>query len=277
MSTRCAVAQPQTAAGLSPGRVPPRRASGSALRVLRPTPGAAIKLLLFPYAGAGPSALMDLANAVPAWMEPVGVVYPGREDRFDEPCAAELRLLADDLLNPIAAELESPCAFFGHSMGAILAYELCVRLDRLGKAPEALFLSGAAAPGVALPERLADLPAREFLTKLIALNGFPREALASAELISLMLPILRADFRICEAHVDQVLRTQMLSLPVHAFAGAADPRARPEQVAQWRNIAGGEFRMHVYPGDHFFLRSHKQAMVAAIRDELAASCAEMPA
>lgn len=277
MSNRCAVARSETAGLLNPGTVSPRRPSRTALRVLRPTPGAAMKLLLFPYAGAGPSVLSDLANTLPPWMEPVGVVYPGREERFDEPFATDLRQLADQLLDPLARELEAPCAFFGHSMGAILAYELCVRLDRLGKAPEALFLSGAAAPGVALPERLAALPAREFLAKLIALNGFPREALASAELISLMLPILRADFRLCEAHVDQVLRAQMLSLPIHAFAGAADPRAAPEQVALWRNVAGGEFRMHVYPGDHFFLRTHKQAMVAAIRDELAAGYAELPA
>lgn len=246
-------------------------------RAMRRCDRPGVRLYVFPFAGAGPASLQEWTKALPAWVEPVGVVYPGREGRMREAPPCSLAELADSIAQALVLEQERPFAFFGHSMGAYLAYEVSVRLEGRASAPEALFLSGAGAPGAAPPDPIGSLPTREFLTRLIALNGFPTEVLQSAELISLALPILRSDFRICEAHIADGWKRHVGSVPVHAFAGRNDPRSTPDRVRDWRYTTTGAFQFHEFDGDHFFLRGHAHAMATVVARELASFAVEQPA
>lgn len=236
------------------------------LRVLRPAAGARLRLFCFPYAGAGPAVYKPWAALLPPTIELVGIHYPGREARAGEPPLTDFRQLVGRLHDALPPFLDMPFAFFGHSMGAYVAFELSKALDVHGLAPEHLFLSGAGAPH--LPERapIHGLPSRAFLTEVIRLNGIPKEVMASAELLAYLLPILRADFTACERYSADHARP--LNCPLSVFGGTRDPRVSGERIAAWRDYAGLSISVDMFDGDHFFLNEHRSVLLGKIIRQL---------
>ena len=208
-------------------------------------------MVLFPYAGAGPSAFRDWRGEVPANVDLIAAAYPGRELRAREPLHSSLGALADEIAGALLPLSDIPSVLFGHSMGAYVAYEVAQRLAAAGTPPRCLVVSAARSP-TALDDRfLRDLPDGEFLESLAKLNGFAPEILASPAMMDLALPVLRADISTCETH--RFGTVGAMRLPIVACAGRLDERAPPAAVRAWHALAG-PFEFIQFDGDHFFLR-----------------------
>jgi medium-chain acyl-[acyl-carrier-protein] hydrolase len=233
----------------------------------RPRPDAHIRLLCFPHAGGGATAYRDWAEPLGSRIEVAAVQLPGRERRFHEPAYSSLAALLEPLTEALVSRLDLPFALFGHSMGARIAFELARALRRRPvPPPRRLFVSGATAPHLPVRTAYHQFPDDRLVAKLHDLNGTPIDVLRSGELLQLMLPLLRADLTLAETHPH--VPEAPLDCPIRAFAGASDPESPVEEVAAWRVHTRASFRLQVLPGDHFFLRSQRQAVLAAIRREL---------
>lgn len=192
---------------------------------------------------------------------------PGREGRLREPPFTRIEpliaALADHL--PFA---DLPFAFFGHSMGALVAFELARELARRGEpSPRHLFVSGRRGPQVpSREEPLHDLPEPRFLVRLRELNGTPEEVLAHPELMEIILPLLRADFTLHETY--DYRPDASLPIGVSALGGVADPEVNRDDLEAWRGETGGPFRLRMFPGDHFFVLSARRLVLEAVARDL---------
>lgn len=238
----------------------------NSVRAIRRTPGARLALFCFPYAGSGASIFHSWQDGLPAWIDLYGIVYPGRECRAAEPPARELPELVQAVARDIAPLCDQPFAFFGHSMGAYVAFEASRALEPLGLRPVQLFLSAAGAPHLPHPHPIHHLPPAEFLRELIRLNGFPSEVLRDPQLLSYALPLLRADFTACETYRFSArgpVRTSMMVL-----GGTADPRVDAQHLSAWQQLAAVAFEQRMFQGDHFYLRSQRDPLLRALAQAL---------
>jgi medium-chain acyl-[acyl-carrier-protein] hydrolase len=177
---------------------------------------------------------------------------PGREARIREAPFRRLEPLVDALMEAMGPHLGRPYAFFGHSMGALVAHEAAQRLGRLGAPPPCrLFVSGARAPDRMTGGRLHMLPDAEFAAALGELNGTPQEVLEHQELMDLLMPTLRADFEVCETYEHR--ERELLACPITAFGGSQDCEVSSEDLRAWARMTRASFESFVLPGDHFFL------------------------
>jgi medium-chain acyl-[acyl-carrier-protein] hydrolase len=237
------------------------------LRVLKASDEARVQLFCFPYAGGAPGVFRGWAAHMPRTVELIGVHYPGREARANERPLTSLEQLVTQLQAVLRHRLELPFAFYGHSMGAYIAYEVARRLDRQdGLRAEHLFLSGASAPHLRQANPIHHLPPREFLIEVLRLNGVPGEVRKSPEMLAYLLPILRADFISCETHSFEAAGP--LAFPLTVFGGHDDPRASEQQLAAWSSYAGVRFDLDMVQGDHFFVHTQQARLLAKILCEL---------
>lgn len=241
--------------------------TSKALRVIRETSSATMRLFCFPYAGSGPSVFNEWKALVPPTIDLIGVVYPGRESRATEPLVHDLQALTAPLAREIQYWTDKPFAFFGHSMGAYVCFELAKALAVRGVAPEHLFLSAAGAPHLPEPNRIHHLPSRDFLIEIVRLNGFPAEVLRSAELVKYALPILRADFTACENY--QFKTGAPSRVPITVFGGSSDRRVDQDRLQAWKHHCGVSFSLRMFDGDHFYLRQNTRALVSCVTHSLA--------
>ncbi|MDB4947769.1 MAG: beta-ketoacyl synthase [Gemmatimonadetes bacterium] len=218
----------------------------------RPRPGAVLRLLCIPHAGAGAGVFRGWGDALPAEVEVCGVQPPGREARLGEPAFDRMAPLVDALAAEVAAADDLPFAVFGHSNGALIGFELARRLRAGGEhGPLHLFASGRRAPD--LPNPLSDvhhLPDDAFLEDLVALGGTPREVAEHPELMRMLLPLLRADVALNEAYA--FAEAPPLECGITAYGGLADPKATRPETEAWRRHTAGPFTARFFAGDHFF-------------------------
>ncbi|WP_328912406.1 MULTISPECIES: thioesterase II family protein [unclassified Streptomyces] len=216
----------------------------------------AYRLICFPHAGAGAGAFADWAAMLPPSVELVAVQLPGRQNRITEAPPQDATRLVAILVQALRPVLNGPFAFFGHSGGAILAFELAKALHARGAARAAhLFLSGQAAPGAAggAPQ-LAGLPEERFAAELSALGGFAPEIASDPAVMRDLLVTLRADFRLWESH--PLEPGPVLDVPITALGGCDDPRVPVTAVEAWRERTTGPFRSRFLPGGHFYFLDH---------------------
>lgn len=251
-------------------------APGALLIRLGHRPRARARLICVPYAGAGAAAYRDLPNVLPDWIQAFAIRLPGRESRLAETPLAGIDAVVDEVLRGLHGDDASglPYALFGHSMGALVCFEVARAMRRLGDAqPVALFVSGRRAPHVPDPDRnLHELPEADFLAAVIELNGIPNQVLQEPGLLELISPALRADFAVCETY--QHRPEPELRCSISVFGGVADPTTTPEWLNGWRSHTGGRFTLRLYPGDHFFLHAHHREMAAALATDLASAVGE---
>jgi len=209
----------------------------------------ALTLYCLPHAGGSPVPFARRLASVLTAVRLVPLDLPGHGGRRHEPLVTELEPLVADLVRVIDADGEGPYALFGHSLGALLAYELAHRLRR---PPVALLVAGRNGPGEPLAHRpLHGLPDDAFVAGLRRFGGVPDGLLDEPDLLRLYLPALRADLRIAETY-DRPAYSR-LDVPVAAFAGRKDPLTDPAGVLAWERESSALFELALLPGGHFFL------------------------
>lgn len=240
---------------------------------------APMTLWCLPNAGAGAAAYARWRRLASSGLMVEAMELPGRGTRMREPLLVSFDALCDDLEHRLRQWLSRGGAYalFGHSMGALLAFELAQRLRSHRCPPRALLVSGSPAPRLRDPARFAEpLDDRTLARHLRELGGTPAELMDNAEMMQLTLPVLRADFQVCGSYRHRARAP--LDCAVHAFGGRTD-RAVGDTVAGWRQEAGGAFTLDWYDGGHFFLHDHAGPMLSRIAALLsnAANTAAAPA
>lgn len=235
----------------------------------RRNPAARLRLFCFPYAGGGATIYSRWPALLPPEVEVVAVQPPGREGRIGERPFHDLAALVAEMHGHLLPHLgERPFALFGHSNGALMAFELARTLRRAGgPLPLHLFVSGRPAPQLPLKERpVHALPHDDFVAELRRLEGTPEEVLQHAELLELIVPLLRADFSLGETY--GFAPEAPLEVPLSAYGGARDAEVAEADVEAWREQAAGEFRCRIFPGGHFFVNEDREAVVAEVAADL---------
>jgi surfactin synthase thioesterase subunit len=229
----------------------------------RPDAAAPARLFCFPYAGGGSMIYHRWPDGLKGVAEVLAVQPPGRESRMGEKPYTRLTDMCEGLYESVLPLLDRPFVFFGHSMGAVLAFELARMLAReAGREPLHLYVSARDAPQLPSDEpETYNLPEPEFIDYVINLNGTPREVLENAELRQLVLPPLRADFSVCQTY--RFGGGQPLGCPITAFGGLSDRIGR-ERLEAWREHTASAFELRMFPGDHFFVNTELQSVLAVI-------------
>ncbi|MFC5290092.1 thioesterase II family protein [Actinokineospora guangxiensis] len=219
------------------------------------------RLLCLPPAGAAARAF--LRWDLPDWVEIVPVELPGRGSRFAEPPRAVLHELLDAVRPAFrAAAADGPYAVFGHSLGALVGYELAVDMQDEGIPPLCLLPAGAGAPHLPARSRTGSMDDATLRAHLARLGGTPPEVLASDEMMRLLLPVLRADLRVAESYEPRT--GTPLSCPITVFAGADDLEAPVEDATAWARYAPAGFAAHVLPGGHFFPDTDRETLLSRV-------------
>ncbi|WP_314176409.1 alpha/beta fold hydrolase [Streptomyces winkii] len=227
-----------------------------------------MRLFCLPHAGAGASAYRGWQQSLGADVEVVPVHLPGRESRITEPPEADIRRLAERLAQPLARRAAGlPYAVFGHSMGALLGYELTRLLAGAGRPPALLIASGASAPHlpIAADPPVHLMPEQELLAHLGELAGTPRSVLSDQDLLEMVVPALRADFAACETYVHE--HRPPLSVPLLVLGGDADPGVPVDSLDPWSEHTGASTTVRVWPGGHFFHHENREDVMELIAKE----------
>lgn len=234
----------------------------------KPVPKAALRMFCFPYAGGNAMIYRHWAQSLPASVEVSAVQLPGRGNRMQEPPFTQLSHLVEAMAPSLLPHLEKPFVFFGHSMGATIGFELARWLRREhGTSPLKIFVSGRTAPQLNKSHPpIHDLPQPELVNELKRLNGTPREVLEHPELMELMLPILRADFCVCDTY--EYTNAPSLECPITVFGGLEDTAIPRRNLEAWREQTSASFTLRMLPGDHFFLHSNDSLLLQLLAAEL---------
>lgn len=253
------------------------RAAAASLRLLpvseqRAVPQAerakrGVDLVCVPYAGGGPESFQGWQAGLPATRLHV-VELAGRRATFGQPLPRSVNEVVDDLLSAVLTRCGDRVAMFGHSVGALIAFELAVRLEQCDRSPIVLMVSGCAAPNVRRA-RHHDLPEAEFVELLRSFGQTPPQILDDRDARALFLPIVRADFAMAQAYRPPAGTT--VRCPVVALCGAEDRDADRTRTADWRRVTAGEFVQEELPGGHLFVDSARRQvvnLVGAVLDRL---------
>ncbi len=226
------------------------------------------RLYCFSYAGGSATSFIPWQAALDPAIEICAVQLPGRGPRLTEPPLRSFPLLVETLARVIARQDPLPFAFFGHSLGGLLAFELARYCQHLHlPMPEHLFVSATSAPQCRPPSRrLHELDDDALIAALKDYNGTPPAALAHRELMELLLPAIRADFALVADY--QYQPGPLLPIPITVLAGKRDKHVAPEQLPRWQEETSEACRLHWFEGDHFFIHADRQAVLDCVGDAL---------
>lgn len=234
----------------------------------QPNSQANLRLFCFPYAGGGTRIFRHWPNHLSNIVEVCAIRLPGRESRIKETPLTKLSNLVEVMTPNLLPYLDKPFAFFGHSMGALLSFEVAHQLrQNYGLSPAHLLVSGHRAPHIPDSEPpIHDLPEPEFLQEISRLNGTPDAVLKDRELMQLLVPVLRADFSILETYIYQPKKP--LNCPITVFGGLTDPETNEIELEAWCQHTTHSFSRKMFPGDHFFIHSAESDIFPIIQRSL---------
>jgi surfactin synthase thioesterase subunit len=233
-------------------------------------PGARARLFCFHHAGGHPSVFASWQEYLGTQIEVLPVCLPGHGGRADEPLITRLAALVAAAETGLRPYFDRPFCFFGHSMGALLAYELTLRLAGQHASPLLLCVSGRQAPHwpAAGPRANRGSLSDTELTQMLELWSVDCAGAAADPQLQGLLPILRADFQVCDDSV--TCDAPPLALPIIALGGTRDVSIPHAAVGAWSTHTNARFTCHLLPGDHFFYRAHARRICQTIADTLRA-------
>jgi medium-chain acyl-[acyl-carrier-protein] hydrolase len=238
------------------------------LKVFKPIPNARLRLFCLPFAGGGAQFFCDWHEYLPRSIELCAIQLPGRENRILEKPIMTLADLVDAIIKGVKEWIGKPYAIFGHSMGALLGYELtqAIRIAGLPQ-PYHLLISGRSAPY--LPQVLPpihNLPDDQFIKEIKDLNGTPNEVMGSQELLKMIMPVLRTDFKLCETYTYN--NGPPLACSITAYGGLQDHTVSRDEVDAWRQLTIGSFTIRMFPGDHFYIQTSRSLFFRFLTHDL---------
>jgi medium-chain acyl-[acyl-carrier-protein] hydrolase len=249
--------------------------AGSWIVCAQPRSKARLRLYCLPYAGSGAAGFRGWPDHLPENVEVRCIQPPGRERRLWEPAFDRMAPLVDAAANALEHDFGAPYAFFGHSMGALIAFELTRELRRRSAPqPVRLFASGYRAPHVreSLPS-VRGLDDEAFVREVDRRYGaIPREVRENRELMELLLPGLRSDISICETY--RYRHDEPLECPIEVFGGIDDHLDMADLEA-WREHTRGTFGLTMLPGGHFFLKTAQLELMRILSRNLDGMTAEL--
>ena len=222
-----------------------------------------LELICFPYGGGAPHEFAPWRDKMPPGVGLRVAQYAGTGARMGEALCQNVQALVHDFL-PLFSNISGKFVLFGHSMGALTVFELARALEKAGRGPEHLFVSGLIAPH--LPKSYATVHTHsdsEFDKILLEFGGLPEDLMSSPDFMSLVRPILRAAFQVWETY--SFKEGPKLNCPVTAFGGSRDFHYPGESVRQWECHTNGLFDFHLLEGDHFFLHQSREVLLNHIR------------
>lgn len=230
----------------------------------------ALRLFCFCHAGGSAAVFHNWPQLLPDDVEVCAIQLPGRGHRICEALIDEFDPLVEAICDALLPVLDRPFAFFGHSMGAILAFEVAHALrERGARLPVQLLASGCRAPHIPLGRAsIHHLEGQAFIDSLRELNGTPDEALNNSELMEMMEPMLRADFKVIEQYCYQAEGKQPLPLPIAVFGGLQDSWVPAEHLQGWHQHTASGFWHSQFPGDHFYYLTEHKALLRQLTDLL---------
>jgi len=227
-----------------------------------------LRLVCFPYAGGSSQMFHSWVLGLPPRVGLYGVQLPGRGRRLQERSLDRLAPIVGAVVDALAPLGDLPLVLFGHSMGALVAFEVARALrDSLSVTPARLIVSAYSAPHI--PRRAAPihhLPRSQFIMEIRDLRGTPAEIFEDPELLDLLLPAVRADFAVIETYEPKTV--EPLDCPVLALGGLDDSLFSHQDLEAWRENTRSKFTLHMLPGDHFFIKNLAPQIVALISHEL---------
>lgn len=238
------------------------------IRPLGRSQNARLRLFCLPFAGGGTTAYRPWARSLPADIESYAVCLPGREDRIREPPFTQLHPLITALVEAILPYLDRPFVLYGHSMGALLGFELAHALLRTqGKVPARLVFSGRGAPDGPPAPPLGKLSDPEFIAALNQrYGGIPQALLAEPELLALFIPVLRADFQVLETYA--YTPREPLPCALTIVGGRRDAMVSAAAIAAWQRHTRGPFASYFLDGEHFFIQTDPTRWLELLTAEL---------
>ncbi|MFC9430497.1 thioesterase II family protein [Streptomyces sp. NPDC056987] len=238
------------------------------VRCFHPAPLSRGQLLCFPHAGGSASFYFPLSAQLFSVAEVFAVQYPGRQDRREEAAPRDIGVMADRIYAAVRGRLGArPTTFFGHSMGAVLAFEVARRFEADGGELSRVFASGRRAPSRVREENVHLRTDDGIVAELKSMSGTDAALLGDEEILRMILPALRSDYEAIETYRCEPGAT--LRAPISAFTGDSDPKTSLEEAEEWREHTTGAFDLKVFPGGHFYLGPQAPAVTAALREHLA--------
>lgn len=237
-------------------------------QIYHPQPQAKCRLICFPSAGSDAVLYRDWGESLDPQIEVVAARYPGRGARLTEAPKETLQEIGEDLKEELFTLLDKPTYFFGHSLGAVLAFELASTLEQQGQVLQKLIVSGAAAPSESAKDRehFHQWSDQDFQNKLISLGGVPDVVADHPEILDFLTPMIRADVKAIETYHYQ--EHTPLTCPISVFFGEDDPVLASEDLSAWQDLSQTGVTFHQLPGKHFYFQENPQVFFEILRQEL---------
>jgi surfactin synthase thioesterase subunit len=238
-------------------------------RRYRPAGQPAARLVCLPHAGGSAPFFLPVAAELSPAFDVVAIQYPGRQDRRTEQPTGDMMVLADRLYDILRRQPPLPLIIFGHSLGAILAFEVTRRLEADGQAPVRVFASGRRAPSAYRDENIHLRDDAGILAEVRMLNGTASTVLGDDEMMRAALPALRADYQAAETY--RCAADVTIGCPITVLTGDSDPKTTLDEAKAWAQHTTGSFDIQVYSGGHFFLTDHGGQIIELLRQHLQAA------
>ena len=248
-----------------------RSLSNDWIVIPRPVRSPKVHLLCFPHGGGGATTFSAWPGNLPEDVEVCALQLPGRGRRLFEAAATSIDQIIESLLVAFQPFPKTPVALFGHSFGAWVAFEFARRLQSDGIVVAHLFVSGQTAPQLPDPEPpICHLSDQEFISEVRErYEGLPEELLRDDEMMALLLPALRADFKMKETY--RYVAGPLLECPISSFWGEEDGSVSADELAAWRNQTCGAFSCRMLQGSHFLADDALESMLKFLRADLECS------
>ena len=234
---------------------------------LSKNPKSEVQLICFPFAGSGASLFYPWVSSLSSKFEIWAFQAPGHEELMDQELISDLGQMKKYIHQKVLPILKPPFILFGHSLGAVLAYELSKELQTKNLIPATLIVSGRQPPHLKSKKAsISHLKNEDFINEVFQFNGIPRELLNSNEFLEMAIPILRADFQLAENYQIQI--EEKIKCPIKVIGTTLDQWIDLHEISQWSNATENSCEISIFEGDHFHLKQNPKVITNYLNEDL---------